>query len=90
MKSPTAVTHDDMTDLPINLKYWVSRHKRVLGTNPTDEQITSGLPVTREQSPRYQEWQRLQANRLAARSHLCFGERIQKHKLWGISLAENY
>jgi hypothetical protein len=29
MKSPTAVTHDDMTDLPINLKYWVSRHKRV-------------------------------------------------------------
>jgi hypothetical protein len=22
MKSPTAVTHDDMTDLPINLKYW--------------------------------------------------------------------
>jgi len=31
MKSPTAVTHDDMTDLPINLKYWVSRHKRVYG-----------------------------------------------------------
>jgi hypothetical protein len=29
MKSPTAVTHDDMTDLPINLKSWVSRHKRV-------------------------------------------------------------
>jgi len=28
MKSPTAVTHDDMTDLQINLKYWVSRHKR--------------------------------------------------------------
>jgi hypothetical protein len=29
MKSPTAVTHDDMTDLPINLKYLVSRHKRL-------------------------------------------------------------
>jgi hypothetical protein len=30
MKSPTVVTHDDMADLPINLKYWgFQTHARV-------------------------------------------------------------